>query len=276
MSILKPFVCSVHTHATFCDGKDTLEDMAAAAYAAGVRYYGVSCHSHTPIALDEGFVLPKDMAVYQKAVEQLQKQYIGKMEVLVGLEWDSCADVNVDGFDYWIGSVHYIHADNGKYYAIDWNEEVFATCRDEAFHGDALAMVKAYFQEVSKVAAMQPTILGHMDLITKFNTKNKFFDENSLQYKLAALQALQSVNPTTTILEINTGAMARGYRDVPYPALFLLKKWYELGGRIILTSDAHTADGILYGYEKAVGVAKQAGFTTSVILTKKGFIECRL
>ena len=51
---MTPFACSVHTHATCCDGKNTLEEMAAAAYAAGVQYYGISCHSHTPIDLDVG------------------------------------------------------------------------------------------------------------------------------------------------------------------------------------------------------------------------------
>ena len=58
---MTPARCSVHTHADLCDGTNTLEEMAAAAYGAGVRYYGVSCHSHTPIPEDEGFVLPADL-----------------------------------------------------------------------------------------------------------------------------------------------------------------------------------------------------------------------
>lgn len=271
-----PFVCSVHTHATFCDGKDTMEDMVAAAYTAGVRYYGISCHSHTPIAQDEGFVLSHDMADYQKTAAQLREQYLGKMEVLFGLEWDSCADVKFEGFDYWIGSVHYLHPQNGKYYAIDLDTEVFTACRDEAFGGNVLAMVKEYFEQVSQMAALHPTILGHMDLITKYNAGNRFFDEDSKEYKALALQALQAVDPEKTALEINTGAMARGYRKTPYPALFLLKEWKTLGGHIILTSDAHSADGILYGYDDAISFAKQAGFAKSVLLTKKGFVECPL
>ena len=31
----------LHTHTTFCDGKNTPEEMVAAAFAAGVRYYVV-------------------------------------------------------------------------------------------------------------------------------------------------------------------------------------------------------------------------------------------
>lgn len=271
-----PLVCSVHTHTSLCDGKATMENMAAAAYAAGVQYYGVSSHSHTPIKQDVGYVLPKDMTFYREAALRLREQYLGKMEVLLGLEWDSCADVSTKGFDYWIGSVHYLHPQNGAYYAVDMDVRTFARCRDEAFGGDVMRMARAYFEEVSRVAALHPTILGHMDLITKFNAQNRFFDEDLQGYRAAALDALHTIDPYKTVVEINTGAMARGYRDVPYPALFLLKEWRSMGGRVIVTADAHTADGILYGYDTAVSFAKEAGFSESVILARQGFIECSL
>ena len=34
--------CSVHTHSTMCDGKNTLAEMAAAAFAAGAASFGAS------------------------------------------------------------------------------------------------------------------------------------------------------------------------------------------------------------------------------------------
>ena len=138
---LSPRMCSVHTHSTLCDGKASPEAMAAAAYAAGVRYFGVSCHSHTPIPDDEGAVLPADMTDYRAAVLALREQYAGRMEVLLGLEWDSQSDISPDGFDYWIGSVHYQRAPDGAYYAADWGEAQFSACRDRMYGGDALAVV---------------------------------------------------------------------------------------------------------------------------------------
>ena len=272
---MTPFVCSVHTHATCCDGKNTLEEMAAAAYAAGVQYYGVSCHSHTPIDLAVGYVLPADMTDYRQSVLALRAEYAGRMEILLGLEWDSQSDITPEGFDYWIGSAHY-QRQNGKAYAADWGEEAFTACRDEAFHGDALAVAEGYFREVRRVAAMKPTILGHMDLITKLNAGNRFFDETSPRYEKAALEALHAADPKATLLEINTGGMARGYRDAPYPALFLLREWRAMGGRIILTSDSHSADTILYGYGDAINLAKAAGFEKSTLLTMGGQVECPL
>ena len=272
---MTPFACSVHTHATCCDGKNTLEEMATAAYAAGVQYFGVSCHSHTPIDLDGGYVLPADMTEYRQTVLKLREEYAGRMEVLLGLEWDSQSDVMWSGFDYWIGSAHY-QRQNGKAYAADWGEEAFTTCRDEAFGGDALAVAEGYFREVARVASMKPTILGHMDLITKFNAGNRFFDETSPRYEKAALEALHTADPKATLLEINTGGMARGYRDAPYPALFLLKEWRVMGGKIILTSDSHSADTILYGYGESIALAKAAGFEKSTLLTADGWMECSL
>ena len=276
MNNLTPFLCSIHTHTAFCDGKNTMEEMAEAAYKAGVRYYGVSGHSHTPVPQDKDFVLPYDMTDYRKKAMELREQYLGKMEVLLGLEWDICSDAVHDGFDYWIGSVHYLQPENDRYYPVDLSEDTFEKCQDEGFNGNIKDMVQMYFKQVSRMAALNPPVLGHMDLITKFNERNRFFDENAGWYRETALQALHTVSPSKTVLEINTGAMARGYRKTPYPALLLLKEWHDMGGRIIVTADAHTAEGIVYGYNQAVSLAKEAGFKQAVVLTGKGFVECSL
>ena len=270
------YECSVHTHADWCDGKNSLAEMAAAVCAAGVKHYGVSCHSHTPIPIDEGCVLDADMTAYRKAVLDLRAEYEGRMEILLGLEWDSQSDICPEGFDYWIGSVHYQRGDNGKYYCADWGEDHFLRCRDELCGGDSLAVTEGYFREVARIAAMKPTILGHFDLITKHNGAGILFDEEHPRYIAAALEALHAADPKATLLEINTGGMARGYRTTPYPAPFILREWKEMGGRIILTSDAHNADKILYGYADSVALAKAAGFERSSILTLAGERECPL
>ena len=49
-----------------------------------------------------------------------------------------------------------------------------------------------------------------------------------------------------------------------------------MGGRIILTSDSHSADTILYGYGDAINLAKAAGFEKSTLLTMGGQVECPL
>ena len=273
---MRPEWCSVHTHSTMCDGKGTPEEMAAAACAAGVKYFGFSCHSHTPIDLDEGAVLDADMTEYRNTVLRLREEYRGRMEVLLGIEWDSCSDVQPEGFDYWIGSVHYQKGGNGKYYAADWGQEHFTACRDELYGGAALAVAEGSFKQVEAVAAKKPPILGHIDLITKLNAGDRFFNETDPRYIRAALHALHAADPQATVLEINTGGVSRGYRTTPYPALFLLKEWRQMHGQIILTSDSHSPDTVLFGYGQAAGLAQAAGFDHSLILTMHGCEECAL
>ncbi|WP_295585059.1 PHP domain-containing protein [uncultured Oscillibacter sp.] len=271
-----PWCCSVHNHADFCDGRDPLEAMAAAASAQNVQYFGISCHAHTPIPSDAGAVLPRDMTAYRAAIAAVREQYAGRMEVLSGIEWDSWSDVTPEGFDYWIGSVHYQRSAEGVYYAADWSAEQFAACRDEMFGGDALAVTEGYFRAVGQVAERRPTILGHIDLITKLNAGSRFFDEESPRYRAAALEALHRTDPDKTLLEINTGGVSRGYRTAPYPALFLLREWREMGGNIILTADAHRKEHLLFGYEQASEIARTAGFAETAILTAAGVELCPL
>lgn len=273
-----PRLCSVHTHSTFCDGRNTMEDMAAAAFAAGVRHFGVSGHIHTPCPGDVGVCMAADMTAYRVEALRLRAVYADRMEVLLGIEWDLCSDLAVpDWADYWIGSVHNLrNGTTGAYYSVDWNTEELERCRAELCGGDAAEMVRRYYAAVADVAARRPTILGHIDLVTKLNRDGHLFNETAPAYRAAALEALHAADPAATLLEINTGAVARGYRSTPYPAKFLLEEWRRMGGRIILTADAHTAGGILFGYEQAITLAKSAGFKETTLLTLDGCRACRL
>lgn len=273
-----PF-CSVHTHSTMCDGKSSLEEMAQAAYEAGAVSFGASGHSHTPVPEDEGYTLPLDLTAYRAEVLRLREVYAGRMDVLLGIELDSRSDMDFSPaeFDYWIGSVHHLYdTETRLYHSVDYTPETLVQGCQAMFHGDFLSMAEAYYADVAQAAARKPTILGHIDLFTKFNEKGSYFDEGDARYRAAALEALHAADPGETLLEINTGAMSRGWRSTPYPALFLLKEWRAMGGRVILTADAHSADAIVYGYDQAAALAQAAGFRQTVLLTASGRSDCLL
>ena len=109
------------------------------------------------------------------------------------------------------------------------------------------------------MADRRPAILGHIDLVTKLNRGNALFDEDDPRCRTAALEALHHTDPDATLLEVNTGAISRGYRDTPYPAVFLLREWRGMGGQIILTADAHSPETVVYGYGQAAELARAAG-----------------
>lgn len=266
-------ISSLHTHATLCDGADTLTDMAKAAYGAGVEVYGVSCHSHTPAPFDAGHTLDLDLTAYREQVETIRQCYKDKMEVLLGLEWDATSNMappELEALDYWIGSVHNLRdPKTNTYHAIDWDRQKLQHCIDTVFAGHSLLMVATYYRMVCQVAGQKPPILGHFDLVVKLNENGRFFNENSRIYQNIALDALEVVDVETTVLEVNSGALAKYGRI--YPAPFILEAWQKRGGRIVLTADAHSGQAITAGMAEGADLAKACGFTHHSVLTNSGW-----
>ena len=262
---------SVHCHSTLCDGKNTLQEMASAACAQGLTTLGFTGHSHTPI--DREYCMsPRRTALYKATIAKLKAEYKGKVDILCGIEWDQFSDDKRTGYDYWIGSVHYLHgANTGKYYEIDFRKQDLQACIDADFGGDGLAAAEAYFRAVAEVAALRPDILGHIDLIKKLNRDGDFFDEEAPRYRAAAMGALEAARDAACLLEVNTGAVFRGYRSDFYPSDWLLRAWQQMGGRVIITADAHSTDGLTFGYEEAARQVKAAGFGAVQVLTGAGF-----
>ena len=267
---------SVHCHSSLCDGKQTLREMAEAAVRQGLKTIGFTGHSHTPCDL-EYCMSPENTVRYREEIRKLRDEYAGRLEILCGLEWDQFSDTDPSDFDYYIASVHYIRGPKtGRYYAVDWQEQDLRNCIEQEFDGDALAMTAHYFSRVAEIAGRHPQILGHFDLIKKLNGSGMFFDEGSPRYRKAAEAALEQAVTGCRILEINTGAVSRGYRRDFYPADFLLKRWRELGGDVVITADAHSTDTLTAYFNEAAGAAKRVGYRQVMVLTGHGFEACRI
>lgn len=266
----------VHTHTTFCDGKNSPAEMAKAAYDLGIKCIGFSGHSYVDI--DDFGIKPTLLQGYFDAIAIEKRRYDGKMGVLCGIELDSFSNkVLLDNFDYTIGSAHAVKGHDGKYYIIDGSAESFVEAAQKGFCGSFEELYQAYYEQYSSfILNFKPDIAGHFDLITKFNGANQFFDEKSALYLQSALDALDSVLSKDVVVEVNTGGMNRGYRNMPYPADFLLKRILEKKGRVIITSDAHSVEQLVLNTNSAEKLLKQIGFTEVTELSEKGFYERRL
>lgn len=264
--------CTVHCHTSLCDGNNTPAEMAKAAFKCGVKVLGLSGHSHTPH--DDSYCMSvENTRAYREEIARLNGEYAGRLTILCGLEWDQWSDENLIDWDYTVGSAHYVTGpQSGIRHSVDHNLETLQAAFDD-FGGDGLAMAEAYFAAVAQVAEKGPTILGHFDLIKKLNGDGRFFDESHPRYRAAALAALEAAIGKVGALEINTGGVARGYREEFYPAPFLLRRWKELGGKVVLTADAHHVDGLLFGFAQAAEYAKQAGFDRLWVLNPQGQLE---
>lgn len=270
------FASSVHTHTTFCDGRDSAAEMARAAAAQGLATLGFSGHSYVP---RDGFgIAPEQLPAYIAEIRRLARAYAGQLEVLCGIELDTDApQTELSPFDYVIGSCHSVRDADGRAWVVDGTPENLAEAIARGFHGDAMACVAAYYRQLTDfVLALRPTIVGHFDLITKFCEKQPLFDMESAAYRALACAALDAVLDAGLVLEVNTGAMARSWRTAPYPADFLLERIARRGGQVTLTADAHAKEALTFGFEDAMERMRQAGLKQVWMLTGKGFLEMPL
>ena len=129
---------------------------------------------------------------------------------------------------------------------------------DSLYGGDIYSFCEDYYRLVAEISGRtRCQIIGHFDLVSKFNENGTLFDENHPRYQRAALNALNALLSQGALLEINTGAMSRGYRTTPYPAPFILREMGRQNARAIITTDAHSADTLLYGADAAAELAKR-------------------
>ncbi len=256
--------CNYHTHTTFCDGKDTAEEMVLAAIDKGFVTLGFSGHS--PLA-GEDWCMQPDTSAYRKEIERLKDKYKDKIDILCGIEQDYYSEPE-SGFDYVIGSVHCVKA-RGKLIAVDDTADILIKGINEFFGGDANAFAQEYFRTVSDVVNKTGAqIIGHFDLIEKFSEKVNIFEQTHPRYIKAAKDAIDKLIPTKALFEVNTGAMARGLKTSPYPARMWLEYIREKGGDIILNSDCHDKNFLDHGFEESIKLIKDCGFCRIAYLTK--------
>ena len=92
-------------------------------------------------------------------------------------------------------------------------------------------------------------IIAHFDLLTKFNSDGDLFDTKHPRYLAAAETALEALLKTPAALEVNYGAIARGYTQQPYPETWVLERWLKAGKPVCFSSDCHNRNQLLFGYD---------------------------
>lgn len=263
-----------HAHTTYADGKSSPREMVETAIAKGFVSFGFSEHVE-----NERFGLSaEEERAYRAETRALQAEFAGRIRVWVGMERDSVSSAGREGYDYVIGSVHYVPWGEG-FCSVDGAPDRIAQCIKEEYHGDAMKYAAAYFARLSSyVSAYRPEIIGHFDLWRKSNARLGLIDTGSREYRKMACEALEKMAGSGALLEVNTGAIARGYMDDPYPETFELEYWRSLGGKAIVGSDCHLAEKLDCGYEKARRRLLDAGYESVMLLGDKDelFMECAL
>ena len=264
-------------HSTWDDGQCSIEEMILASKAAGLKSVGFSVHC--PMPFENTWECPLEkLPDYIAEVQALKAKYAGAIDVYLGIEWDTTAqDLDLSLYDYVIGSVHEIPVPGGGTRSADANLETTRAYIRDCFGGDADAAAESYFAELAKVAQKpEVDIIGHFDLLTKFDEPVPFFDENSPRYQRAARAAMEKLVKAGKIFEVNTGAISRGYRTTPYPSAQWLKLLHEMGGKVTVSADAHHTLGVTCAFDLAEQMVKEAGFEEIWVLEGREFVPVKI
>lgn len=244
---------NLHTHTTYCDGKNTIREMVQAAENCGLKTIGFSSHSHCGFSIDKSQIKEKDIDAYFAETAKCKEDFKNKIDIFAGFEYE--ATHNETGrpvidrrCDFTIGSVHLLHK-NGKTFTVDSSAEEFKTACE--YFGGLRNFVEAYYNELVDFSKTTDfTIVGHFDLITKFTEKGIADFTHNRWYGDVSTWALEELIKDGKIFEINTGAMARQYRSTPYPEHRLLNTLIHSKTPLVVSSDAHKAETIDYAFKK--------------------------
>ena len=275
---------NLHTHSTFCDGKNTLEENVLAAIQKGIGVLGFSSHSMYPF-WTETYMNPENFSSYCAEIRRLQKKYEGQITIRLAFESDFIPGVSVPRMgnytefkpDYLIGSVHFIFHREGCF-AVDNSPEIWADGIKKYYADEIKKAVGDYFSLQKEMLERGDfALLGHPDLVRKFNERVPLFDEDSDWYKAELKDMAMAIAKKGIATEINTGAISRGWLSKPYPSEFFLEKLHESGVPIAITADAHSAENLDCFFEEARLLAKKAGYTEIICdIDKAGYKFCKL
>lgn len=248
-----------HTHTTWCDGKDSPRAVVESAIAKGFDVIGFSSHSMLPEDDTDWVLTPGKAARYAAEVRSLAEEYAPRIRVLCGVEADyvpggaepSYAAYAAISPDYIIGSVHFVVAPGGARVPVDHSPDLLEKGIRESFSGSAEAFVRAYFAQLREmVARFDFDVVGHPDLIRKFNAKHPYFDEDAPWYREEVVATADAIAASGKVVEVNTGAISRGWLDDAYPSATFRGLLRAKGVKFILSSDAHAADAIDCAFDR--------------------------
>jgi len=271
-----------HTHCRFCDGEGEPEQFISKAIQKGFKSIGFS--SHAPLPIDEYWVMKQEeLESYCNTIKSLKKKYEEIIDVNLGLEIDYNCDAIGDnykcfnhlGLDYKIGAIHIMFDKiSGRHLCFDGPKEDFETIIHEFSEGDIKKVVHSYYALVrAMIKDIKPDIVAHLDVIKKQNKDNMYYNEEESWYRNEVLETLEVAKQYNSIIEVNTGGIARKFLTSMYPSNWILSECKEMGIPIVLSSDAHTPSNIDFYFDEAVKILKKIGYQEQLVLCNGSWIN---
>lgn len=254
-----------------------LADVLQTAYARGFSHYGLSEHAPRYRVQDlfpeERLMAPEQLLTsfreFVTEARQLQEHWQGRMEVLVGMETErlppdlwaaTMAGLRTElQLDYLVGSVHDIDG-----ICIDFAAEATAQLASDL--GGTAVLQARYFDAVADlVTALRPEVVGHLDLIRKFDGP---LAQIWPEARPALRRALEAIEAVGSALDVNSAPVRRGLGPV-YPLPEILNQAQRMGIAVTLGDDSHAPEDVGGGLHACVAAVAAAGYRELSYLTRR-------
>ena len=265
-----------HTHSNFCDGQDTLENFVAEAIGINMESIGFSGHAPMPCQTDWN-MKEADLVNYFGTIDGLKSKFGDRIRIYKGLEVDflpglqSPSSFEKYSPDYVIGSIHLLgQFDDGEPFGVDYSPENFEKGLGLLFNSNVEKMVESYCMNIIQMVENDPPdIIGHLDIIKKFNKGAKYFDENEKWYQDILKMAVRAISKTNCIVEVNTRGVYKGLTEHMYPSVFILKECLDAGIPLALNADAHHPSELNLCFGMAIDMLLGVGYKEIYVLEDK-------
>ena len=233
---------------------ENVDRYLAAAEEQGIEELGVSEHVYR---FGESLRLWKHPYWLSQAVDDLGAycEFVRTTPLRLGIEADyirgsedrTAALIEEHGFDYVIGSIHYL----GELGAVDDQRyDVW-----ESF-SDADSLWRSYFEwQAELVRSGLFDVVSHPDLI-KIWGDDRPAPESDPRFHYEPF--VQAVADTGIAVEISTAGLRKPVEEI-YPSRALAEMCVEAGADFALSSDAHAPDQVGFGYEQAIEFLGELG-----------------
>jgi histidinol-phosphatase (PHP family) len=246
-----------HIHTTFSGGAGSLTTYIKKADERKADEIGFSDHIH--FKKGSWSMVAADLPNYVDKITSLRT--VSPVSVKMGLEVDFVPSevdklmraINEFGFDYIIGSVHYIDdwLINAERQIEEWKRrDVDEVCQQ----------YYALIQEMAKTRLFD--IIGHLDLVKRFG----FRPRNDLTSLL--LETVEMINQNQMCVEVNTSGLKDPCNEI-YPSEKLLRMCFDHGVTVTLGSDAHSPQDVAADSGKAISLLRKIGYVETVRFTRR-------
>jgi histidinol-phosphatase (PHP family) len=232
---------------------DNVDRYLAAAADRGIEEIGVSEHVYrfrqALEVWDHPFWIENardDLDAYRDFVSTTPLRLGLEMDYVPGREDQTANLLDAAGFDYVIGSVHFIGDRAVDHPGWDaWEDG-----------GDPDAIWKRYFEALAEAARSGLfDILAHPDLVKVWGRGRPLPDRDPRFYYEPAVEA---IGETGIAVEVSTAGLRKPVEEL-YPAPAFAAMCIEAGVPFSLSSDAHAPEDIGFGYDTALGAMDEWG-----------------